>query len=181
VQVEDRVEFLKVMNGMAGMKKLQLTTDILDLWWTCMKSWEIGDFKAAAAHLLTKCEFMPQPKDFEDLRKAGRPSAGEAWAKVLDHVRKGWYRYTDGGVGRYERELAPNEALINSAVEAIGGYRAIAIHQESTLHFLERRFCEHYESIQDREEVRTALPGIAKRPDWLQLQVDEAQKKLTQT
>lgn len=180
MQPTDRQQFMKVLNGMAAIKKMVLISESLDLWWACMVAWSIDDFKAAAAHLLTKCEFMPTPKDFEDLRKAGRPSAGEAWAKVLEHVRRGWYRYTDGGVGHYDREVPPNDPLIDSAVAAIGGYRAIAIHQESTLHFLERRFAEHYDSIQDSQEVREALPQIAQKPDWLQLQLDNAKKRLTQ-
>lgn len=180
MQPTDRVQFMKVMNGMATMKKTMLSTDALDLWWMCMAAWAVEDFTQAAAHLLTKCEFMPTPKDFEDLRKAGRPSAGEAWARVLDAVRKGSWRW-EGSQRELRKDfLPPEDALTTSAVAAIGGYAAIAMHEERTLHFLERRFAEHYDAIRDRQEIREALPQIAKRPDWLQLQMEQARKKLTQ-
>lgn len=177
----DKPQFLKVLNGMAAMRKAQLLPEVLDLWWACMSAWTIEDFKAAAVHVLKSSEFMPTPKDFEDLRKAGEPTAGEAWARVLESVRNGSYRW-EGCAGRslHSGFAPPTDALTAASVRAIGGYEAIAMHEEATLHFLERRFCEHYAAIGEREQVREALPQIASRPDWLQLQMQVAQKKLTQ-
>lgn len=181
MQPTDRVQFMKVMNGMAIMKKTVLSADALDLWWMCMAGWAVEDFTKAAAHLLSKCEFMPTPKDFEDLRKAGRPTAGEAWARVLDAVRKGSWRWDSGPRELNKQFKPPEDEITTSAVAALGGYQAIAMHEEKSVHFLERRFAEHYDAIRERQEIREALPQIAKKPDWLQLQMENAQKKLTQS
>ena len=70
MQDADKPQFLKVLNGMASMKKATLTAEVLDLWWACMSDWSSEDFKAAAIHVLKTTTFMPTPKDFEDLRKA---------------------------------------------------------------------------------------------------------------
>ncbi len=114
-----------------------------------MQKWSIDEFEIAAQHLLTACEFMPTPKDFEDLRKAGRHTSGEAFINARETARKGWRKKTCG------------VDLIDRAVNAIGGYDAIGMCETDKLHFLERRFAEHYESMQDCDEVRQALPAIA--------------------
>jgi hypothetical protein len=147
----ERAEFAKVVLGFAELKGKQLSLAAVDLYWHAMADWELAEFKSAAVHLLKSCEFMPTPKDFEDLRKAGRPTAGEAFAIALQHAASSAYRA--GLLG---------DPLIDAAVRAIGGYVVIAMCEEDKLHYLARRFAEHYEKIQDSCEVRVALPEIAK-------------------
>ena len=169
MQPSDKPQFLKVLNGLAAMKKATLIPEVLDLWWGCMADWSIEDFKAAAIHVIKNSTFMPTPKDFEDLRKAGRNTAGEAFAKALGWARSGAYR---------NPAKTPDAILIDRVVHALGGWIAITSCDEEKLHFLERRFVEHFETIQDSSDVREALPAIAK-PDWLQLGVEARRKALT--
>lgn len=162
----DKAEFAKVVLAFAELKGKQLSLPAVDLYWLAMQDWTIEDFKAAAAHLLSTCEFMPTPKDFEDLRKAGRMTAGEAWDRAVGHAASSAYRQGPSG----------NE-MIDQCVRMIGGYAAIAMCDEEKLHFLERRFTEHYATLEDSSDVRAALPQVAK-PDWLQLGVDTARRRL---
>ena len=157
MQVDDKPQFLKVLNGMAAMKKATLIPEVLDLWWGCMADWSIDDFKAATVEILKRTAYMPTPKDFEDLRRAGRMTAGEAWDRAVGHAASSAYR--DGPTGDY---------LLDQCVRMIGGYSVIAMCDEDKLHFLERRFCEHYETLEDATDVRDAVPQIAK-PDWMTL------------
>lgn len=152
MQPSDRADFLRVLNGMAAMKKAALIPEVLDLWWLCMADWSIEDFKAAAVQVLKRSDFMPGPKDFEDLRKAGSDTPGEAFAAALDWVRSGAYK---------SPPQSARAKHIDRAVQLIGGYQVIAKCEEDKLHFLERRFCEHYESMTDSDRVRKALPQIA--------------------
>lgn len=156
----DRKSFLEVLMGFAELKGKQLSAPAIELYWRSMQAWSLEDFKAAAEQLLRTCEFMPMPKDFEDLRKAGRQTAGEAWADVLRYVR---YEYSPSGLPVFGREnQSPRfDPLVTRAVNAIGGLRAIAMSDVESTCFLERRFCEHFESIQDAEDVREAVPQIA--------------------
>ena len=161
MQASDRVDFLKVLNGMAAMKKAQLIPEVLDLWWACMADWSIQEFKAAAVHVLKNTTFMPQPKDFEDLRKAGRNTAGEAFASVGQWLKYGPYGYT----------LQPNTPrIIAAAIRAMGGADAYAMCEVDKLPFLEKRFCQHYETLEEAEETREALPQLAYSAEWQQLQ-----------
>lgn len=148
----DRAVFLEVVVGLAELKGRTLSKPALDLYWRAMQDWPIDEFRAAAAHLVRSCPYMPSPADFEQLRRAGRPTAGEAWVQAVRCAATGAYRNreTPGG-------------LIDRAVAAIGGYSAIGMCDESKLHFLERRFAEHYESMTDADDVRQALPSVTAR------------------
>jgi hypothetical protein len=131
------------LNGIATIRKSPLTPEALDLWWGCMADWSIEDFKAAAIQVLKTSEFMPMPKHFEDLRKALRPTAIEAWAAAVSHAASSAYRR--GPIGDHR---------IDMLVRGLGGYIAIAMCEEDKLHFLERRFCEHFDDVQDSDDVR---------------------------
>jgi len=145
---EDRSGFIEVVIGLAELKGKQLSAPALELYWRAMQDWRVEDFRQAAQQLLRTCEFMPTPKDFEDLRKAGSLTAGEAWAAVLEHIKGG---YRSGG-------LNPET---DQAVRALGGYRALAMMDLDQLPWQERRFAEHYDGMTEVAETRAALPHIA--------------------
>lgn len=137
----DRRAFLEVVIGFAELKGKQLSAPALELYWNAMQDWSIDEFRAAANTLIRTCEFMPTPKDFNDLRKSSEPTKGEAWARVLSHLKGG---YRSGGI-------APG---IDRAVRALGGYRALAMMPADQLPWQEKRFAEHYEDMAEAEEKR---------------------------
>jgi hypothetical protein len=158
----DRQKFIEIVLGFAELKSKQLSAPALELYWRAMQRWSLEDFRAAAEQLVLTCEFMPTPKDFEDLRKAGRQTAGEAWAMVLEYVRKGYHRWHGGGLPTLNTEVQkPLSNLLDRAVAAIGGYQAIAMSEIDKTHFLERRFAEHFEAMQEADDIREAVPQIA--------------------
>lgn len=160
MQPNDKPKFLAVLNGLAAIKPgAKLTAEALTLYWNALAAWSIEDFSAAAAQLARTSEFMPNPYHFEMLRKAGRLTAGEAWAQVLDYVRNSGYNQWECGLPTLNAEYPQiTDQLVNAAVRAIGGYRAVAMSNTEQTQFLERRFAEHFESIRDAEDVREALP-----------------------
>jgi hypothetical protein len=158
---EDRKTFLEIVVGFAELKGKQLSAPALELYWRSLQHWPIDAFRAAAEQLVRSCEFMPTPKDFEDLRKAGRRTAGEAWAIVLDYARRGFIRWDSGPPSVDGSVSEPDDELLRRAVRAIGGFQAVAMSPTDKTPFLERRFCEHYEAMQDADDVREAVPQIA--------------------
>lgn len=152
---DDRKAFAEVVIGLAELKGRKLSSASIELYWRSLQHWPIAAFRSAAEQLIRTCEFMPGPKDFEDLRKAGRPTPGEAWERA---------RRASGTAiqcGRITHNGTCGDELIDRAVRAIGGYGAIAMTDTDKLPFLERRFAEHYESIRDADDVREAVPQIA--------------------
>lgn len=151
---DNKPDFAAVLNGLAAVKPgAKLTPEALDVWWASFADWSIEDFRSAAARLAKTHEFMPNPFHFEELRKAERPCAGEAFALALDVARRESWSHID-------RATSGNPD-VDAAVRACGGYRALALSDETKVGFLERRFAEHYETIQDREDTREAVPRIA--------------------
>ena len=144
----DRRQFAAILTGFAELKGRHLSSAALDLFWHAMQDWSIEDFTRAANRLIRSCEYLPTPKDFEDLRNAGRQTTGEAWAQVLQHLKGG---YRTGG-------LSPE---LDRAVAALGGYRALAMMPSDQLHWQEKRFAEHFEDLRDAEDTRKAIPQIA--------------------
>lgn len=147
--------FAAIIVGFAELKGRALSSAAIRLYWGAMHHWDLEDFRNAAEHLLSTSEFMPTPKQFEDLRKAGRPTAGEAW----DRAVKACGSAID--CGRVTRRGTCGDPLIDAAVRAMGGYGAIAMCETEKLPFLERRFAEHYVEIQGSETARTEVPALA--------------------
>ena len=151
MRTDDRQEFVRVLTGIATIKRVDLTAEAFELWWYAMKEWEIGDFKDASGYLLKNCRFMPAPYDFEELLKKQRPSAHEAWAEALCFANGGWR------TGLHE------DIRINNVVGALGGWSVIALCDNEKLGFLERRFIETYKDFLDGNDVRVALPKLTER------------------
>jgi hypothetical protein len=148
---DDRLTFVEIVLGFAELKGRQLPAPAIELYWRSLQHWPLDAFRAAAEQLVRTCDFMPGPKDFEDLRKAGRATHGEAWAQVLSVVR----------AGAYNRRGIIISELVDHAVAAIGGYNAIGMSDTDKTHFLEKRFAEAFEQLQDAEDTREAVPQIA--------------------
>jgi hypothetical protein len=154
---EDRGAFLDIVIGFAEIKGKQLSSPALELWWNAMSpGWTIEEFRQAANHLVRTFSFMPTPADFEKLRKAGRTTAGEAFAQAVEASKS----CAQGGY--FTDNVTSGDPLTDRVVRVIGGYRVIAMSEVDKLHFLERRFTEHYETMQDADDVREALPQLTR-------------------
>ena len=145
----DKPMFVAALTELAALKpNAKLSPEVYAAWWNAMhERWPLAEFRAACAQLRDSMEFMPNPYHFEQLRKACRMTAGEAWAQVREAARNG--------------DDCPDDRRIAAAVRALGGIRTIGYTNTDQMQFLERRFAEHYESISDAEDVREAVPQIA--------------------
>ena len=151
MQLSDKPDFLATLIGLAAIKPGgKLPKEAYEIWWQSMQGWSLEEFKQACTHLARSVEFMPSPFHFEQLRKAGRPTAGESWAVALACARRG------GRTSGYD--------LIDRAVQAVGGYSAIGMSEVDKTHFLEKRFCEHFETLQDAQDTRESVPQVAYQP-----------------
>lgn len=166
---EDFDSFSEVVTGFAEIKGRQLSAAGIKLYWNAMQHWSIEDFRKAAEHLLRTCDWMPEPKHFEDLRKAGRPTPGEAWQRALHHCQYGAWRKGEGC----------GDPRIDAAIAACGGWARIALCDQSSLGFEERRFAEHYETGIDANDTRRAVPELTADDRALERLVETATPRLT--
>ncbi len=153
----DRPQFLKIINGLATVKPgAKLTQEALDMYWLAMKGWSLEDFEAAAMELMRTAEFFPNPYHFNEIRKAQKQSAGEAF-QIAMGVARNCSRYVEPTSG---------DALIDAVANACGGYFAMGMQETEKMGFLERRFAEHFDAISDKEETRKALPDLTGGPKY---------------
>jgi hypothetical protein len=158
MNLADKPTFVKILMGLALIKPgpcAKLTDEALDLWWRSLApTWTLIEFADAAAVLISTIQFMPTPYDFAQLRKAARQTSGEAWTLAVAAS------HTAIECGQVKQNATSNNALIDKAVRAIGGYGAIALCDVRNLGFLERRFCEHFNAMSEAQDVREALPQL---------------------
>jgi hypothetical protein len=173
MQRDDFQRFRAVMTGMAKVYERELDGLLLDAYWLALGSWSLEDFESGAAHLMRTSKFMPRPADFNELRKASLPTAGEAWAAVLEHLKAGTREWTDGG--RTWDGGPTITAEIDKSVAVLGGYRALAMMPTKELPWMERRFAEHYGDLTEAAQRREVISG----PGWLRLPAPSAPKQLT--
>jgi hypothetical protein len=156
----DKAKFVETLMGLSAVKPgKELSREGIEIFWLAMQDWTLEQFKAAASHLARTVEFMPNPFHFEQLRKQGELTPGEAWERALAWARSGGHR--GGPMADPSKDPGPQ---VGAAVAILGGYEAIAMSPQDKTCFLERRFCEHFEQIQDAHSTRAALPQIAADP-----------------
>lgn len=151
-------QFATIVRAFAELKGKSISAPAIELYWNAMQHWRLDEFQAAAAQLLRTAKFFPTPADFEQLREASRSTVPEQWARALDHARN---LPVSGG---YLQEKPTGDAVLDAAVRAIGGYRAIANASERDLQFMGQRFEEHYETTRYAEDTRLALPDLTGGP-----------------
>lgn len=145
MKFDDQAEFVRILNGLAEMKTgAKLTTQSIDLYWQCLhREWTIEEFRAAAEHLAKAFQWMPNPYHFEQLRRAGELTAGEAWELVLSGAR-----------------LRPGSRAERAARIVGGQWHIRHANVERDLPHIQRRFLEAYAELTDVDEVRARLPEI---------------------
>lgn len=154
MQADDYQRFRAVLAAIAKLYERELDGPLLDVYWLALRDWSLADFEQAAGHLVARSRFMPRPADFTEIRKAGAMTAGEAWAIAVQHARGAW-------------RSGPAVADVERAVRALGGWPVLANATLQGLQYLEPRFGKAFDELQDRNEIREALPQIAgPAPTW---------------
>jgi hypothetical protein len=154
----EKPKFCAILAGLAAvLPGAKLPKEAYEFWWNVMQrdAWTLTEFDEAAAHLSKSCDFFPTPGHFDRLRKAGRMTAGEAWEKA---------RKAAGSAiqcGQVTHNGTCGDPFIDSVVRAFGGYGQIAMCDTDKLHFLERRFTEHFATMLEAQDTREAVPQIA--------------------
>jgi hypothetical protein len=154
MQQDDFELFRSRMVAMARLFGSEIDGALLDLYWLCLRDWSREEFDAAVKHLMGNCRFMPRPADFADLRNAvNRVTAGEAFdlarQALRDSMPSEWASLRSGNY------------LVDRAISGCGGYQALAMVETDKIGFFERRFAEHYESMQESDAARRDVPLLS--------------------
>lgn len=160
----EKSSFVAALTELAAMKPgAKISERQHAVWWRTFSAstWTLEEFRQACAHFVTGIEFMPNPYHFDQLRKSMRTAPGEAWAFVLDFVRKGYHRAHERVSSAPKMDVPCVAPSIAKAVAAIGGFEAVAMSNRDQIPFLERRFAEHFEDLREADDLRESVPQIA--------------------
>ena len=155
---EDYEAFAGILLGFAEPRQIALSSTTFELYWGALANWTLEEFRSAANILFKQCDWMPTPKDFEDLRRSATERAGvDAWDMARRAARSAI------ALGRVREDVTSGDVLVDRAVATIGGYGSIALCETAWLHALERRFLQAYIEVREVAEIRAALPQFAER------------------
>jgi hypothetical protein len=150
MNTNDRKEFSRVLAGLATVFRVELTAEAIDIYFGAARDWTLDDFKAAASYLARTSQWMPKPRDFEQIKRAHETNSSEAWL-VVESTCVHWRN----------PELLPTGRIARAA-QVVGGFREIALaDRERELPWKAKRFREAYDELTEVETVREALPQIA--------------------
>lgn len=145
MQQTDFNRFKAIMAGMAKLYDKELEPILLDAYWMALRDWTLDDFEAAAGQLMRTQTFMPRPAEFTALRKqARRVTAAEAW-------------FTSG---------TSDDDRANRAMKIAAQGRYVGHIPIDELHWVQKRFVEIYDELDDIDEARAAIGGP---PRWEQI------------
>lgn len=168
----EKPQFLEIINTLAAILPSQGGNQLTELsyqaWWLALRDWTLDEFNQAAQQLLANSKWMPTPSDFMEIRKRVRRRKEEAW--LLAKRSSGSCRTNDG---RFGDGGTCGDELIDRSVRIIGGYRAICECNVDKLEWLQKRFFETYETIQDVYETRRRNPALTQRAGLTQLEFNE--------
>ena len=131
----NRQEFARIMTGIAELFGKPMSKDLMEIYWMACVEMPIQAFREAATKAAKSCEFIPKPVDFLKQALEYELTALEAWAQA---------------VGSFSGMRSPPNSVRDKAVDMIGGWNMIGQCNYDKLPFLEKRFCEAYETALER-------------------------------
>lgn len=140
----DRDRFVQIMLGMADNFRDTITREGMQMRFDMLKEFSIEQIAFAARKIMRSRRFTKMPpvaEFFEALEGKSEGKALEAWGEVMECLKMG---------------KEPNNPVAIEAVRRIGGWSWLAKQGYDELHWLEKRFIEHYESYEQKQQ--TPLP-----------------------
>lgn len=133
-----------------------------ETWYMFLKDYDYNLVRTATKKLVIKKEWPPTPgeivKEMEKLMldSNDRLTAGEAWNKVLEAIRKYGTQYNRDKV----KEMLPE--LVMEAVKGVGGLQAIGMSNMNETYMMSQ-FKRSYNSLKEREDDQRLLPNSLKK------------------
>jgi len=141
---KDRPRFTQLMLGMADNFRDTITKRGLDMRFDMLKEFSMDQVEFASRKILRTRKFtkMPPIAEFIEALEGNAKTKGlEAWAVVMETLAMGF--------------SPPEDLKITEVVNHIGGWSWLIARSYDELHWIEKRFIDHYESLEGKQ-----LPGL---------------------
>jgi hypothetical protein len=119
----------------------EISEPLLKVYWQIFKNYDQRLVEKAFSKAMTECVFFPKPAEIIRFMREDA-NALEYWGMLMTGLECG---------------KEPNDSKTKEVVRRLGGWERLQTLNYDELHWLEKRFVEHYQSLTEREF--DGLPG----------------------
>lgn len=153
----DKQEFVEWLQGIAAMKRVDLSTAVIRIWYQTLIEYDFSAIKSAFEKHLKDPDgghWMPQPSDIIRIIDGGVGEQAElAWAKAFRAVSL---------VGSYS-DVVFDDSIIHAVIDGMGGWVKFCQGEYKDFDFKRLEFVKAYRAIKNRgaSEYVGVLQGIS--------------------
>ena len=157
MQVDDFVDFQNYLVGVASMRRVDLSSMQIEIWFETLREYDLSAVKKAFTNHLRDPDngkWMPQPSDIIRQIDGGVGDQAElAWAKAFRAVSL---------VGSYS-DVVFDDAIIHAVIDGMGGWVKFCAGEYKDFDFKRLEFVKAYRAIKNRgaSEYIGVLQGIS--------------------
>jgi hypothetical protein len=160
--MKNKKRFAEMMSSLAVLFDKDVSEVLRGIYWQVLKGYSDEEVELAFHQVVASCKFFPKPAEiiqFIKSRKAeeNQANALESWGMVMSGLECG---------------VIPEDRRIRESIRRIGGWDWLSGQSYDELHWLEKRFLEHFDQIAESEtydnqiaagEERKLLEGLSSK------------------
>lgn len=152
--MKNKRKFQEYMAGCSEIFGKELTDTLNGTYWELLKPYSDQQCERAFKKIMTSSKFFPKPVELIDAMKENLEllNAPSAWGEVMGSLGSG---------------CEPEDPLIRKTIQALGGWSWMSTLTYDELHWMEKRFYEHYSSLSETYEDQMLLEDSEERPGRL--------------
>ena len=154
LQLNDKAEFSRVLNSVSALYRVDLSPDVVELWWNVLADFDIAAIRQALTKHLRNPEtgqFMPKPADvIRFMSGTTQDSALMAWAKVYKAVRLQG-SWTD---------VTFDDPTTHAVLRDMGGWIKLCQMLETDVPFRAKEFENRYRAYARLQELPATTPKV---------------------
>ena len=135
--MKNRKRFAEMMATLGTTFEKDISETLTKIYWEVLKKYDDDSVEIAFNEVMASCKFFPKPSEIIQFIKsrqieAKQANALESWGMVMSGLECG---------------KIPNDGRIQEAIRRLGGWTWLQDKGYDDLHWLEKRFIEHFEQI----------------------------------
>ena len=145
--MENRKAFAEMMSALSILYDKEIPDMLSKMYWEVLVNYSDDEVKFMFNQAIANCKFFPKPSELiqfvktqkQEQKQLEKINSLEAWGMVMSGLEYG---------------RIPSDDKIQEVIHRLGGWDYLKGKTYDDLHWLEKRFIEHYEQIEESEKYR---------------------------
>lgn len=135
--MKNKKRFAEMMSTLSVLFDKDMPEMLRQIYWKVLSQYSDEDVEMAVKQVIASCKFFPKPSEIIQFIKSRQieekqANALESWGMVMSGLECG---------------KIPNDGRIQEAIRRLGGWTWLQDKGYDDLHWLEKRFIEHFDQI----------------------------------